>query len=398
LTNQPTHNIRNSRHLVFLLDVFSLALTAFGGPQIHFTMIHRKLVIKRKYITENELKELNSLCNMLPGPTSTQIITAIGYKMGGPMLAFLTLTVWVLPAALIMGAFAIILFVLELDNPKLHFLKYIQPMAVGFIIYAAYKIKDLFVTKSHHWVLMILSAIAAILSNTPYIFPLLLIMGGVVSNFVNRSNYADVKPIKNIQWGNFALFLGVFLAAAGLGAITKNTGFLIFENTYRYGSIVFGGGHVLIPMMYNQFVEFKHYLTSSEFLAGVGILQAIPGPVFSFATFTGSLALKDYGIMGMMAGGLIGTVAIFLPGILLIFFIYPMWNQIKHFSPVKNAIEGINATSAGLVIASAYLLFKPLEINEMNMLVMIGTLFILLTTKIPNPIIVIMCILAGLIF
>ncbi len=398
MTNQPTHNIRNSRHLVFLLDVFSLALTAFGGPQIHFTMIHRKLVIKRKYITENELKELNSLCNMLPGPTSTQIITAIGYKMGGPMLAFLTLTVWVLPAALIMGAFAIILFVLELDNPKLHFLKYIQPMAVGFIIYAAYKIKDLFVTKSHHWVLMILSAIAAILSNTPYIFPLLLIMGGVVSNFVNRSNYADVKPIKNIQWGNFALFLGVFLAAAGLGAITKNTGFLIFENTYRYGSIVFGGGHVLIPMMYNQFVEFKHYLTSSEFLAGVGILQAIPGPVFSFATFTGSLALKDYGIMGMMAGGLIGTVAIFLPGILLIFFIYPMWNQIKHFSPVKNAIEGINATSAGLVIASAYLLFKPLEINEMNMLVMIGTLFILLTTKIPNPIIVIMCILAGLIF
>jgi chromate transporter len=398
LTNQPTHNIRNSRHLVFLLDVFSLALTAFGGPQIHFTMIHRKLVIKRKYITENELKELNSLCNMLPGPTSTQIITAIGYKMGGPMLAFLTLTVWVLPATLIMGAFAIILFVLELDNPKLHFLKYIQPMAVGFIIYAAYKIKDLFVTKSHHWVLMILSAIAAILSNTPYIFPLLLIMGGVVSNFVNRSNYADVKPIKNIQWGNFALFLGVFLAAAGLGAITKNTGFLIFENTYRYGSIVFGGGHVLIPMMYNQFVEFKHYLTSSEFLAGVGILQAIPGPVFSFATFTGSLALKDYGIMGMMAGGLIGTVAIFLPGILLIFFIYPMWNQIKHFSPVKNAIEGINATSAGLVIASAYLLFKPLEINEMNMLVMIGTLFILLTTKIPNPIIVIMCILAGLIF
>jgi chromate transporter len=75
-----------------------------------------------------------------------------------------------------------------------------------------------------------------------------------------------------------------------------------------------------------------------------------------------------------------------------------MWNQIKHLSPVKNAIEGINATSAGLVIASAYLLFKPLEINEMNMLVMIGTLFILLTTKIPNPIIVIMCILAGLIF
>lgn len=383
---------------MFLLDVFSLALTAFGGPQIHFTMIHRKLVVKRKYITEDELKELNSLCNMLPGPTSTQTITAIGYKIGGPTLAFLTLTVWVLPATFIMGAFAILLYLLELDNPKLNFLKYIQPMAVGFIIYAAYKIKDLFVTRPHHWVLMLLSALAAIISNTPYIFPLLLIIGGVVSNFVNRSNYGDVKPIKNIQWPNFALFLGIFLAAAVLGALTKNTGVLIFENTYRYGSIVFGGGHVLIPMMYSQFVEFKHYLTSSEFLAGVGILQAIPGPVFSFATFTGSMALKDLGVIGMIAGGLIGTVAIFLPGVLLIFFIYPMWDQMKHFSPVKNAIEGINATSAGLVIASAYLLFKPVEVNEMNMLVLIGTLFILLTTKIPNPVIVIMCIFVGLIF
>jgi chromate transporter len=297
-----------------------------------------------------------------------------------------------------MGAFVILLYLLDLDNPKLNFLKYIQPMAVGFIIYAAYKIKDLFVTRTHHWVLMLLSALAAILSNTPYIFPLLLIIGGVVSNFVNRSNYGDVKPIKNIQWPNFALFLGIFLAAAILGALTKNTGVLIFENTYRYGSIVFGGGHVLIPMMYSQFVEFKHYLTSSEFLAGVGILQAIPGPVFSFATFTGSMALKDLGVMGMIAGGLIGTVAIFLPGVLLIFFIYPMWDQMKHFSPVKNAIEGINATSAGLVIASAYLLFKPVEVNEMNMLVLIGTLFILLTTKIPNPVIVIMCIFVGLIF
>jgi chromate transporter len=390
--------MRNRRHLVFLLDVLALALTAFGGPQVHFTMIHRKLVQKRNYITEAELKELNSLCSMLPGPTSTQTITAIGYKMGGPTLAFLTLGVWVLPATVMMSAFAILLYTLHLDNPKLTFLKYIQPMAVGFIIYAAYKIKTLFVTQPYHWVLMILSAGAAILSNTPHIFPVLLIIGGLVSNFLNRSNYADVQPIQNIRWKNFFLFLGIFLLAALLGALTKSTPILLFENTYRYGSIVFGGGHVLIPMMFNQFVEFKHYLNSNEFLAGVGILQAIPGPVFSFATFTGALSLKDWGIFGMVLGSVIGTVGIFLPGILLIFFIYPMWDQIKHFSPVKNAIEGINATSAGLVFASAYLLFQPVEVNEMNMLVLLGTLFILLTTKIPNPVIVIMCIFVGLLY
>lgn len=97
----------------------------------------------------------------------------------------------------------------------------------------------------------------------------------------------------------------------------------------------------------------------------------------------------------MLFGSTVGTIAIFLPGILLIFFVYPIWNQIKVFSPVKNAIEGINATSAGLVIASAYLLFQPVEVNQMNMLILLGTLFLLLTTKIPSPIVVLLCILAG---
>jgi chromate transporter len=392
------HKIRNSRHLVFLLDILSLAFTAFGGPQVHFTMIHRKLVLKRNYITEEDLKELNSLCNMLPGPTSTQTITAIGFKMGGPTLAFLSLAIWILPATVLMTAFALTLYLFDLDNPKLDFLKYIQPMAVGFIIYAAYRIRILFVTRWHHWVLMCLAAAAAIISNTPHIFPVLLIIGGIASNLLNKADYTDVKRIDNIDWRNFILFLGIFVVAAVLGVVTKEKPLLMFENMYRYGSIVFGGGHVLIPMMYNQFVEFKHYLTSNEFLAGVGILQAIPGPVFSFATFTGALAFKDMGIMGLMLGSAIGTVGIFLPGVLLIFFIYPIWNQMKDFSPVKKAIDGINATSAGLVIASAYLLFEPVQINEMNMLVLLGTLFILLTTKIPNPVIVILCIFAGLFF
>lgn len=398
MTQSASNNIRFRRNLVFLLDVFALALTAFGGPQVHFTMIHKKLVAKRGYITEDELKELNSLCNMLPGPTSTQTITAIGFKLGGPSLAFLTLGIWVLPATILMAALAIVFYLFDLQNPKLTFLRFIQPMAVGFIIYAAYKIKNLFVTRLHHWVLMILAALAAITLQTPFVFPILLIIGGVVSNFINRSNYLDVKRIHSIRWDNFILFLGIFIGVALLGVVTQSLPIRLLENTYRYGSIVFGGGHVLIPMMYNQFVEFKHYITSNEFLAGVGILQAIPGPVFSFATFASAMAMKDWGLWGMGLGSLIGTVGIFLPGILLIFFVYPIWSQVKDFSPVKNAIEGINATSAGLVIASAYLLFQPVEVTEMNMMVLIGTLFVLLTTKIPNPVIVLLCIIAGLLY
>ncbi len=390
--------IKRFRHILFLLDVLKLAVTAFGGPQVHLVQFQKKLVDKKKYITSADLKELNSFCSILPGPTSTQTITAIGFKIGGPVLAFFTLAVWVFPACLIMGIFAIVIHFYHLENPKLNFLKYIQPMAVGFIIYAAFQIIQMFISKSYHWILLILSASVAILYQTPYLFPVLLLLGGFVSSQVNKEKINKVKPLKNINWSNFILFLAVFTTAAVLGAFTQNKIVLLFENTYRFGSIVFGGGHVLIPMMYNQFVEIKHFLTANEFIAGVGLVQAMPGPVFSIATFCNAMALQEYGISGQLLGAFIGTIAIFLPGTFLIFFIYPIWNQLKNYTPIKNAIEGVNAVSAGLVIASAYLLFKPVVLNQSNMIVLLLTLFLLLTTKVPSPVIVIICVLASFIY
>ncbi len=390
--------IKRFRHLLFLLDVLKLAVTAFGGPQVHLVQFQKRLVNKKKYITSDDLKELNSFCSILPGPTSTQTITAIGFKIGGPTLAFFTLAIWVLPACLFMAIFAIIIHFYNLDNPKLNFLKYIQPMAVGFIIYAAYQIIQMFINKTYHWILLIISATVAIFLQTPYLFPVLLVLGGFVSSQVNKEKSNKVKPLKNINWSNFILFLSVFIIAAGLGALTENKIVLLFENTYRFGSIVFGGGHVLIPMMYNQFVEIKHYLTANEFIAGVGLVQAMPGPVFSIATFCNAMALQEYGFAGQLLGAFIGTFAIFLPGTFLIFFIYPIWDKLKNFTPIKNAIEGVNAASAGLVIASAYLLFKPVVLNQSNMIVLLLTLFLLLTTKVPSPIIVILCVLASFIY
>ena len=390
--------IKRFRHILFLLDVLKLAVTAFGGPQVHLVQFQKKLVDKKKYITSADLKELNSLCSILPGPTSTQTITAIGFKIGGPLLAFFTLAVWVFPASLIMGIFAIVIHFYHLENPKLNFLKYIQPMAVGFIIYAAFQIIQMFISKLYHWILLILSASIAILYQTPYLFPVLLLLGGFVSSQVNKEKINKVKPLKNINWSNFILFLSVFITAAVLGVFTQNKIVLLFENTYRFGSIVFGGGHVLIPMMYNQFVEIKHFLTANEFIAGVGLVQAMPGPVFSIATFCNAMALQEYGFSGQLLGAVIGTIAIFLPGTFLIFFIYPIWNQLKNYNPIKNAIEGVNAASAGLVIASAYLLFKPVVLNQSNMIVLLLTLFLLLTTKVPSPVIVIICVLASFIY
>ena len=167
--NQQT--INKFKKIRFLRDILGIALTAFGGPQVHLTIIHKKLIHKRHYLTEEELKELTSLCSMLPGPTSTQTITAIGFKIGGPMLAFLTLAVWILPATILMTCFAFIVYFFNLDNPKLDSLKYLEPMAVAFIIFAALKFRELFVTKTTHWILMAISALLAIVSSTPLIFP-----------------------------------------------------------------------------------------------------------------------------------------------------------------------------------------------------------------------------------
>lgn len=382
-----------------MLDILRLALTAFGGPQIHFTLFHKLLVQKRKYLTEDDLKELNSFCSMLPGPTSTQTITAIGFKIGGPNLAYLTLFIWALPACTIMLLFAILLNRLALDNPKLDFLKFLQPMASGFIIYAAYRFTSLFVTKRYHWPLMLVCALGGAIITTPIIIPVVLACGGLLSSYINtREQISKPQPIKNISYSNLFLFIAVLALAAILGATTHLKIFLLFENTYRYGSIVFGGGHVLIPMMFNQFVEYKHYLTAPEFLAGVGLVQAVPGPVFSFAAFTGAMAMTQDGLFLQIIAGMFSSIAIFLPGIFLIFFTYPIWTQIKNYPPVKNAIEGINVAATGLVISSAYLLFLPVQINEVNMLVLLGTLFLLLTTKVPSPIIVLACLIAGSLF
>lgn len=386
------------RNFVFLGDVLRLALTAFGGPQVHYTQFQKLLVKKKKYLSEEELKEINSLCTMLPGPTSTQTITAIGFKRGGATLAFFTLGIWVLPACLFMGAFALLLSNMAIDHPRLEYLRFLQPMASGFLIFAAIKFIQIFIHKPYHWALLVATSLVGILLSSPWLIPLMLLIGGLTSSYIkNKETLKRPEPIKQIRWDNLLVFIGIFIGMAIIGVLTQNRFFLLFENNYRYGSMVFGGGHVLIPLMFNQFVEYKQYMMASDFLAGVGLLQAMPGPVFSIASFAGAMSTKEFGILGQLLGWFVSSVAIFLPGILLIFFVYPIWNQLKNYTPVKNAIEGINAASAGLVITSAYLLFLPVEVNEENMLILLATLFLLLTTKVPSPFIVIGCIAMGFI-
>ncbi len=391
-----------------------LALTAFGGPQAHLAHFQKVLVKKRRYLSEDDLIELNSLCQILPGPSSTQTLVSVGYKIGGPNLAYLTLLVWTLPSVIFMTILAISLFDIQQKNWSLEFTRFIQPMAVGFVSYAAYSISLKTVNTKMGIFLMVGSALTSYFIQTPVIFPVILLFAGVVAAFKYKGLPKEEKKKIVVPWSNFLLWIGVLVFAALLGWATKSIPQVtrpirLFENFYRSGSLVFGGGQVLTPMLYTEFVkkdsveharrpiEFtkKKYLSHDEFLTGYAIVQTLPGPVFAFSAFIGSLSMREYGTFGEISGAFMAAAGIFLPGTFLIFFAIRIWDSLKKYRAVRASLEGITAASAGLVAAAAIILFQPLDNTVLNFSFTIGTFCLLSFTRLPSPLIILAGLLLG---
>jgi chromate transporter len=389
--------VRRIRYIIFLKDVLILSLTTFGGPQVHLAMLYERFVKKRRYITENELLELNALGQILPGPTSTQTITAVAFKIGGPNLAYLTLLVWVLPAVSLMTAVGMIMFYLEQRHLSLRFARFIQPMAVGFLIVAGYRIGQKVIKNQVSLALAVTAAFVAYVFRSPYMTPVVIILGGLTTALTyEKQDKMEKQPLR-IEWSNFLLWLGVLIGAAGLGAVTQSLPVRLFENFYRNGSLVFGGGQVLTPMLYNEFVAFKHYLTREEFLSGLGLVQAVPGPVFAFASYIGAMSMRDAGLMGQFWGSFVSTAGIFLPGTFLIFFVYRFWEQLKRYRVVRASLEGINAASTGLTAAAAIALFQPMAPHWPSVVVVVLTLLTLIYTRTPPVVLIAVGLVAGVV-
>jgi chromate transporter len=404
--------VQRVRYYIFLKDVFILALTTFGGPQAHLAHFLKILVRKRNYLSEAELMEINSLCQILPGPASTQTLIAVGFKIGGPSLAYLTLLVWVLPAVILMTAAAMIMTSIQEKNWSIEFTRYIQPMAVGFVSYGAYMISLKTVNTKTGIALMVIAAVVSYYIQTPYIFPAIILAAGLVTALKFKAQPKEQKQKLKVNWSNLLLWAGVLIFAAVLGGITKALPVKLFENFYRSGSLVFGGGQVLAPLLYTEFVEVKDEdkskvsalrsklkekyspkpyhrpISHDEFLSGYAVAQALPGPVFSFSAYIGALSARNYGIGGEIMGALMSALGIFLPGTFLIFFVIRFWDGLKKYRPVRASLEGITAASAGLVAASAIILFQPLENTFLNFAVTIVTFCLLAFTKVPSPLII----------
>lgn len=396
----------SKRQLIFLYDVIWFTLTAFGGAQAHLGMMLKNFVNKRKYISETELLELNALTQILPGPSSTQTLVGIAYKVGGLPMAISTFFIWILPSTALMSI-AVLSYTLLGQKEKFDsILEYIQPIAVGIVAYAAYSFGRTILKSSTSIWLAAGSLFATLLLRNAYAFPILILIGGIVSSTVETAleeNNLRFKLFSNINPRKIAYFVGVLLLFAGLGALINRTSpfslpIRLFENFYRNGIMIFGGGQVLVPFMYTEFVEMKGYLNSDQFLSGYAFQQALPGPTFSFTSFVGGMTLKNAGfnIYGQIMGSIIAVLGINLPGLILILFIVPFWNDLKKITRIKNSLSGINAVSVGFMGAAFILLLQPVGINFLSIGLIILTFSLLVFTRIKTPFLILTGVLLGL--
>ena len=407
------------RHIPFLKAVFLHSVSAFGGPQGHIGMMMKTFVNRRRDITQEELMDYNAFCQLLPGASSTQTLTLIGYKRGGIPLAVLTLIIWIFPACVIMGIFSFFIEYINHKNGSADLFRFVEPMTVGFLAYAALKAFRISIHNTITHFIMAVSAVATfLLFKTPWIFPIVIVLGGLITNISSKRIPQTEIITRKIKWANLWLFAFIFILAGISSELARKNNWPdrrpinLFENTYRFGSLVFGGGQVLIPLMYEQFVARPESqklikrnpnivkINKEDFYTGAGFVRAIPGPVFSVSSYMGGIAMKDLGFSMQVIGCIVGSIAIFLPSALLVLFFFPIWSNLKKYATVYRALEGINAVVVGIMIASCFYMVKDFTPASNLMLwldigVGILTFILLLYSKLPSPVIVMICLLLG---
>ena len=366
------------RHIPFLKAVFQHSLTAFGGPQVHVGLLQHRFVTQRKDISSEELMEYNAFCQLLPGASSTQTVVLIAFKRGGFSLAWVTLLIWILPATSFMASLAIAYTHFDLQ-PLLKSLHLLQPMVIGFIASATYLLYQKAIRNTITLFVFIAAGLLTIIGfKTPWTIPVVIILAGIVTNFSNKRIPDQGAAPKKIKWIHLHLFLFFFMAAGFLSEQSTRQNweqrkvFNLFENNYRFGSFVFGGGDVLIPMMYEQYVtrpntervkESKRdvlKLDRAAFLTGSGIVRAIPGPIFSIASFTGALALAEKGIGGQVLGAIVASIGVFLPSFFIVLFFFPIWQKLKQYALFYRSLEGIYAAVVGIMLGATLYLLKDI--------------------------------------
>lgn len=364
------------------LASLKLGLTSFGGPVAHLGYFREAYVVKHGWVSEERFAELLALCQFLPGPASSQLGAIIGFEKGGWLGALGSWIGFTLPSAILMIMLAVGLQPISevVGTGWIHGLKLAAIAIVALAVIGMYKklcpgLPQLYVAIGSLGVLL--------MASQAWLQPLVILLGGIFGAYLFSESKVRVKkdaleklgklPILSVV--GLAAFIGAvcclpFLAQMGSGAEAA-------AGLLRAGSLVFGGGHVVLPLLESSFVG-ADLMEQDTFLAGYGAAQAVPGPMFTLASYLGA----SVGIGGNpWLGGIIGTAAIFAPGMLLLIAGVPVWNWLKGMPRAKGAVMGANAAVVGLLAAALVSMFKAGVVTEALDFVIIVPIFLAIGTR-----------------
>jgi chromate transporter len=331
-----------------------LGLTSFGGPVAHLGYFREEYVVRRKWLDETTYADLVALCQFLPGPASSQVGIAIGITRGGLLGGVAAWLGFTLPSAIALVAFAYGLRVLEVaDAGWLHGLKV---AAVAVVAFAVWGMARALAPDRERATIAILSAISALLWPTGLGQVAIIAAAALVGLRLLPGAAAPASAQRRLPVGRrlgatmLVVFFGLLVALPIARQLVGSHGLALFDSFFRAGSLVFGGGHVVLPLLQAEVVP-PGWVTGEQFVAGYGAAQAVPGPLFTFAAYLGA-------VMGPrpngLAGAVVALVAVFLPSFLLIVGALPFWDALRVRPGFQAALRGINAGVVGLLLAALY--------------------------------------------
>ncbi len=336
--------------LEILLVSTKLGLTSFGGPIAHLGYFHNEYIRRRKWMDEKSYADLVALCQFLPGPASSQVGIGIGVMRAGILGGIVSFIGFTLPSVIALIIFALILQGLDVGNAGwIHGLKIV---AVAVVAHAILGMAKNLTPDLKRKAIALFALVGTLLWQTAFTQVGVIVISAIFGFLLYRQHTEnnDVEIHFPISKG-FAiicliLFFGLLFLLPILREVTSLSWIALFDSFYRSGSLVFGGGHVVLPLLEREFVP-TGWLSEEAFLAGYGAAQAVPGPLFTFAAYLGA-------VMNGWQGGLLATIAIFLPAFLLILGSLPFWDSLRRNPKIKGALMGVNAAVVGILIAAFY--------------------------------------------
>ncbi len=387
-----------SKNLFEVFFIFlRLGLTSFGGPVAHLGYFHNEFVSRRKWMTEQAYGDLVALCQFLPGPASSQVGMAIGLSRAGIFGAIAAWIGFTLPSAVLL-----ILFGLGVTQHASWFttdiLHSLKVVAVAVVAQALWSMGPKLCPDKERIMIALFAGLAALYFPFAGMQVALIILGGVLGVIFLRKipKFSPIPQDSLISKKMASVFLVIFLAlliALPLGAkYSANQELHFFDSFYRAGSLVFGGGHVVLPLLQSEVVP-TGWVSKEAFMAGYGAAQAIPGPLFAFSAYLGAVSqVPPSGFVG----GLICLIAAFLPAFLLVLGAIPFWEKLREFKSMQQALLGINAVVVGLLLAAFYNPVWVSGITNAKDFAWALLAFVLLTfLKLPSWVVVTLSVLVG---